>query len=675
MKDLKKLLSTGCVFLCLGGWVCDGRVKAEGPENGSKDAAIDAAVAAAAAPGATGNNVPAVNTPTTNPDVVNTPAVNPGADNATPAAAESAAPPASTNLNSAVVNVGVDGIVEQFNAQDLDINSALHFLSLQSHRNIIASKDVKGTVTANLYNVTFQEALDALLRPNGFDYIEKGNFIYVYTTKELEEIRKRERHTANRIYRLHYVNATDALALIKPMLSSSGTTALTPAEVTGLPTGVTDTGGMNNADDDTLVINDFPENLNDIEHALKDIDVRPKQVLIESTILNAQLTDQNALGVDLVSLSGANFSNLLSGGFTNNASGASSGTTTGTTGTPLNGPNSIANTYTQATQGHVSTDFASQVPSGGLSVGFLSNNIAFFVRALESVTDTTVIANPKILALNKQKGEVHIGGELGYITTTTSTTTSQQTVQFIDTGTKLIFRPYIGDDGYVRMEIHPEESTGSIDAKGVPQTETTEVTSNVMVKDGRTLVIGGLFSEATTASRGQVPIIGNIPILGVPFRQTNDNTVRTETIILITPHIINDDTAIYEESQKESEDVTRMMLGARSGLQPWGRDRIAQFWYSKARDAADKGDKEKAIMYTDWALNTNPRFVEASKLREQLTNERVEEAAESSITNFVRDVIGDDKNITPDTGSSAHYPVAPAEAPAPATTMPDQVTK
>ncbi|MGN6370898.1 MAG: secretin and TonB N-terminal domain-containing protein [Phycisphaerae bacterium] len=680
MKDLKKLLSTGCVFLCLGGWVCDGQARADDSAAASKDAVIDAAVAAAAQPGATGNNTPAENTPTTNPAVENTPAVNPGGDNtAAPTAAPTTEPAAgtSTNLNSAVVNVGVDGMVEQFNAQDLDINTALHFLSLQSHRNIIASKEVKGTVTANLYNVTFQEALEALLRPNGFDYIEKGNFIYVYTQKELDEIRKRDRHSVNRVYRLHYVNATDALALIKPMLSSTGTYAITPPEVSGLPTGISDTGGMNYATDDTLVINDYPENLSDIDKALKDIDVRPKQVLIESTILNAQLQDDNALGVDFISLSGVNFANLLGGSFTNNSSSSSSSTGgtgggtggTGGTGTVINGPNGIANSFTTATQGHVSTDFTSQIPSGGLSVGFLSNNVSVFVRALESVTDTTVVANPKILALNKQKGEVHIGGQLGYLTTTTSTTTTNQTVQFIDTGTKLIFRPFIGDDGYIRMEIHPEDSSGSLDAKGIPQTETTEVTSNVMIKDGRTIVIGGLFRESTVASRGQVPVLGNIPILGVPFRRTNDSTIRTETIILITPHIINDDTALYEESQKESQDVTRMMLGNRSGLQPWGRDRIAQLWYSKARDAADKGDKSKAIMYTDWALNTNPRFIEAIKLREELTNKRVEEATEGSITGFVRNVLADDKDTTPDTGSSGNYPVEPA------TTMPAEVTK
>ena len=545
MKDLKKLLSTGCVFLCLGGWVCDVRVRGEDAPGVAKDAAMDAAAAPAAQPGAIVNAAPADNTPTTNPTVVNAPTTNPSTDG-TAAAAPATTEPSSTNLNSAVVNVGVDGMVEQFNAQDLDINTALHFLSLQSHRNIIASKEVKGTVTANLYNVTFAEALDALLKPNGFDYIEKGNFIYVYTEKELEDIRKRDRHTVNRVFRLHYVNSTDAVALIKPMLSSTGTFAITPPEVSGLTTGVSDTGGMNYAVDDTLVLNDYAENLNEIEHAMKEIDVRPKQVLIESTILNAQLQDDNALGVDLISLSGVNFANLLGGAFTNNSSGSSTSSTGGTsggtgtgTGAAINGPGGIVNNFTQATQTHVSTDFAGQVPAGGLSVGFLSNNVSIFVRALESVTDTTVVANPKILALNKQKGEVHIGGQLGYLTTTTSTTTTNQTVQFIDTGTKLIFRPYIADDGYIRMEIHPEDSSGSLDAKGIPQTQTTEVTSNVMIKDGRTIVIGGLFRESTVASRGQVPVLGNIPILGVPFRRTNDSTIRTETIILITPHIIN----------------------------------------------------------------------------------------------------------------------------------------
>jgi len=306
----------------------------------------------------------------------------------------------------------------------------------------------------------------------------------------------------------------------------------------------------------------------------------------------------------------------------------------------------------------VGTDFASQVPQGGLSVGFLSNNINVFLRALEQTTDTTVVANPKILALNKHRGEVFIGQQFGYLTTTTTQTTTQQTVQFLDTGTQLIFRPFITDDGYVRMEIHPEDSAGGL-SSGLPQKQSTEVTSNLMIKDGRTVIIGGLFREQTTASKGQVPVIGNIPVLGIPFRRTADNTQRTETIVLITPHIINDDTALYEESQKRQQDVTRMMLGNRAGLQPWGRDRLAQTWYSSAQASLAKGDREKALMYTDWALNTNPNFIEAIKMREELTHKKVVEADESSLRGFVRDVIREDHATIPNTGRSGHYPPEP----------------
>jgi Flp pilus assembly secretin CpaC len=161
-----------------------------------------------------------------------------------------------------------------------------------------------------------------------------------------------------------------------------------------------------------------------------------------------------------------------------------------------------------------------------------------------------------------------------------------------------------------------------------------------------------------------VPILGNIPVLGIPFRQTNDSTQRSEIIVLITPHVINDDTALYDESEKEAEDLHRMMLGNRAGLQPWSRDRIAQLWYAKAQDQMDKGNKDKALMYTDWALNTQPEFIEAIKMREALTNKKMEEASQSAIHGFVRDVLRADAANTPDSGGSGHYP------PGPPTTIP-----
>src|SRR5205807_1086567 len=96
----------------------------------------------------------------------------------------------------------------------------------------------------------------------------------------------------------------------------------------------------------------------------------------------------------------------------------------------------------------------------------------------------------------------------GYLTSTVTQTSTVQTVDFLDTGTRLIFRPYIGDDGYIRMEIHPEDSSGGLNDANLPFKVTTEVTSNVMVKDGRTIVIGGLFRESSDIARAQVPFLG-----------------------------------------------------------------------------------------------------------------------------------------------------------------------
>jgi len=675
MRKIKDVVSTGCFFLCLGGWVYSGQVNAADEASPAIETVLNAAAAEAAIPGATADAADAA-APTATADAA---PVEDGAAiaQATPPVVEPtrvvqpAAAPANNDLSKPVVVVGIDDKFPQISFNDADIKQALRFFAEQAKKNIIASQNVKGSVTVSLYNVTLTEALDAMLRPNGFDYIEKGNFIYVYTAQELKDIEKANRKTANQIFHLKYMNSLDAQVLLKPMLSSAGQIALTPAAASGIESGTGSVGGMSLTTDDTLVVNDYPENLAEIGAALRDLDVRPKQVLIEATVLNASLKDNNALGIDLVSLSGLNFGDIgsiispISGSASTGTSGTGGTGTGGSSSTGVTTPGQLAGTLipNNQKQTDIGTNFAKDVPAGGLSIGFLSNHISFFMRALETVTDTTVVANPKILALNKQRGEVHIGQKLGYLTTTQTSTANTQTVQFLDVGTKLVFRPYIAEDGYIRMEIHPEDSSGVIDSRGVPQTNTTEVTSNIMIRDGRTIVIGGLFSETTTSGKGQVPVLGNIPILGMPFRSTNDATTRQETIVLITPHIINDDTAIWEESQKESEDVTRLMMGNRAGLQPWGRDRIAHLWYSKAQDEVSAGNKEKALMYLDWCLNTNPRLLEAMRLREQLNNKKMDEAKGSSIADLVKNTLRGDAATTPDKGSSGNYPpAAPADS-------------
>ncbi|MFB3891510.1 MAG: secretin and TonB N-terminal domain-containing protein [Phycisphaerae bacterium] len=491
-------------------------------------------------------------------------------------------------------------------ARDTDLRLVLQLLSTQGRKNIVATKEVSGKVSADLYGVTFKEALDAVLRATGYVYEEKGNFVYVYTPEQLEKVKKAERKMAVKTFRLTYINANDAKTLVTPHLSAEGTVALTPAALGGITPSKTDTGGASYAADDVLVIRDYEDKMPQIEAFIREIDVKPQQVLIEATILQATLDESNALGVDFNVLAGVDFQNIDS---------SSNGVEDLTKG-KLDAKTIGANTDMAAWR----TDFAGLVPKGGFSFGFISDNFAAFVRALESVTPTTVLANPKLLIVNRQRGEVLIGRHDGYLTTTVTETVATQTVQFLDTGTRLIVRPYIGKSGDVRMEIHPEDSSGGIVQFGqnaLPQSSTTEVTSNVIVKDGRTIVIGGLFREETKAGRSQVPVLGNVPVLGTLFKGTTDSTKRTEIIILITPHIIRAEDTATAEMVKDN--VERWRVGARKDLECWGHDRLSELFMRKARHELNEGDISKALWNSDVALSMSPQMPEAITLNEQVT--------------------------------------------------------
>src|SRR5712671_482949 len=147
-----------------------------------------------------------------------------------------------TSASAPQVNVSDAGTVE-IHVNEANLVEVLRMLSLQSQKNIIASKDVRGTVTANLYNVTIKEALDAILKSNGFDYREKGNFIYVYTSKELADIEKNERQTKSEVFHLHYSPASNVLTIIKPMLSAEGLATVSAAASKGIEAGAKDAGG------------------------------------------------------------------------------------------------------------------------------------------------------------------------------------------------------------------------------------------------------------------------------------------------------------------------------------------------------------------------------------------------------------------------------------------------
>jgi len=463
--------------------------------------------------------------------------------------------------------------------------------------------------------------MDAVLGTD-LKYEQTGQLVKVYTKEEYKKIKEDESRMIHKVFTLYYITAVEAKKLVSPVLSSAGSVQCSTAAVSGISTsekGVSgeEVGGDSMALHDIIVVYDHPEKIAKAEEVIAALDVRPKQVLIEATILSATLTEGMQLGVDLNLLAGVSLTGT-------EAVAAVQDTVSGGS---LEAAVTAQNTFEQIyglRRGEAIevSGFAAAGGSRGLRVGVTAGNAVAIITALESVTDVTVLANPKILALNKQIGTVFIGTKLGYRDRTTIDASGLATigeVKFLDTGTKLSFRPYIADDGYIRMDIYPKDSSGELDDEGIPTETTAELVTNIMVKDGQTIVIGGLFRDAITTTRSQVPLLGDIPLIGAIFRGTTDSNVRQEIIVLLTPHIITE--SEQTEGAARADDVGRKRYGARKTLQWVGRARLAEDRYTEAVKDYIDGDNKAALFKVNWALELRPTYLEAIRLKERIIDE------------------------------------------------------
>lgn len=562
---------------------------------------------------------------------------------------DEARPAAPTQLTEAEVDVSPAGTVT-LNVVELPLATVLRVLSLETNRNIITTPSVAGTVTASLHNVTFEEALDAILLANNATYRAEGKFIYVYTKQELADLIASENPPQSRVFRLSYVAAADLEPAIKPLLSPLGSVTVSTPPEEGLTADKEQAGGVSLAGAEYIVVRDRPESIEAVAALIRELDVRPRQVLIEATILSAQLNEENALGVDFSVVGGVDLQLLGT---------TSRGVQDATLG------NLPADRFEQFNASAVS-GFTTNIPDGGIRVGIIKDNVALFIQALEQVTDTVVIANPKVLALNKQKGQVLVGRRDGYLTTTVTETQAIQTVEYLETGTNLVFRPFIGDDGFIRMEVHPQDSIGGLTADNLPFEQTAEVTTNVMIKDGQTILIGGLFRESDSDTRSQIPLLGDIPMLGTIFKSRNDNVVRQEVIILLTVHVVRDLDAYAQQSWEQYQDVERVRVGARDGMMWHGRERRAQAHYQSALEHYAAGEYDKAKWCVRMALHNNPRFTPAIKLQEDLRGRRAWDDDGTVNRGFIQNAImGAEGYAEPLFDRPAPPFVKPGEEPAP----------
>ncbi|MEX0777603.1 MAG: hypothetical protein WD042_18005 [Phycisphaeraceae bacterium] len=503
---------------------------------------------------------------------------------------------------SANVKIGSFGQID-LHVKEQDLATILDLLSLQSQRNIIVSKGVSGSVSANLYGVDFYQAMDALLHSNGYGYREKGNFIYVYTAEQIKALDEADRKTTSKIARLNYLTAADAQAFVTPLLSSAGSIAATGTVTAGFAPSTSDGGANSAAGAETLIIRDYPENVDQIVAVIKELDIRPKQVLVEATILEAKLSENNAFGVNLTVLANFGLDEFLAGPL-----GVLPALIDGT----VKG-NGSAVQMTNSISGEQS-----------IQVGILSNSVAAFIDALDRVTDTTILANPKLLVLNRNKADLLVGQRIGYVSTTQTESSTTQTVEFLETGTQLTLRPFISDDGFVRMEIRPQISTGEVRQIAsfvVPNEDTQQLTTNILVKSGQTVVMGGLFKETTTVTRKQVPWLGDIPIIGWAGKGQADTVNRDEFIFLVTPTIIKDE-AMYAAGEELKDSAELAKIGARQQLLPWSRDKMKSSHLRDALKYMDEGKKDKALWCVNMALSMDPTFEEARQLKEQIKGHR-----------------------------------------------------
>lgn len=491
-------------------------------------------------------------------------------------------------------------------ANQAKLEDVLQQLAEATDQNIVIGAGVDGRrITVSVKNMTLLEVLEAVLPGAGCGYRDYGNHVLVDSLDVLTagEPVAQERLEV-RVVPLKYTSARDMLEMVQPLVSEVGRIVATPEPQEGIGGDEEETGGDSIAAREVLIIEEAPERLDQIMHVIRSIDVAPRQVLVEATILRSVLDDDNQLGVEINFLGGVDFETVKA--------------------TSVGGKNLIPGLIPRDEYddgiASVTTLFGGPTSPEGFTFGLIKNNLAVFIRALEELTDTVVLASPKILTLNKQKGQFIVGRRDGYTTTTVTETAAVEAIEFLETGTRLAFRPFVLDDDRVRMEVHVEDSAGGLTQSDLPFENTTESTSNIIVEDGHTIFIGGLFRNSTDVSRSQLPGLGEIPGLGAAFRRSHDESQREEVIVLLTVHVIKDDPLYHELGDRMLSEANEIRLAARERMQWFGRQRLADAHLQSAIENLNAGRRDQALFHTRMALSASPTTSLARRLRRQLVS-------------------------------------------------------
>lgn len=467
-----------------------------------------------------------------------------------------------------------------------DVTDALKYLAKKGALNISVSKKVTGRVNLFLEDVTIRNIFDIILRTNELAYDKTGSVYNIMTEQEYQALYGRKFNDLRevRTFRLEYAVPQRAFDLLDTLKSSvgrllvdedSGTVMVidTPERLREMDRALSVLEGETEiqifdlryasaldveqqlsehlevnklgtvrADErsNQVIVKTLSTRMKEVEMLVARLDRKTRQVLIDTKIVKVSLNDQLDTGIDWNNV----FSNLKFHGMSSMSDFRAQ--TTGVAPADIPGM-----TFTSLPF-NIKADRVAKLlgqPTGQASLlfGTIAKDGYELFRFLETVGQTKIMSNPKLLVTENMEAKILVGTREAFVTTTTTTgqttSTTAEEVEFIDVGIQLSVTPRITDNGYVLMKVVPEVSDvvrtlKTPSANEIPIVDTSTAETEVLVMDGSTVIIGGLRKNQKKRSHAQIPLIARIPILGEPFRQRDQEEERSELIVFITPHIV-----------------------------------------------------------------------------------------------------------------------------------------
>lgn len=419
--------------------------------------------------------------------------------------------------------------------KDAEIDNVLRLLADVSKLNIVAADDVKGKITIKLTNVPWDQALDIILRAKQLDKTRNGNIIRV---APIEVLRKEEEL---RIERAKSRIELEPLSVRLVPVSYAVANEIKP-QVTALlsPRGKVNIDVRTNV----LVVEDIAEVLLKIERLVRTLDTQTPQVLIEARIVEARSNFSRDLGIQWGGSVAAsnNFGNSTGLSFPNNINIA--GGADALQGNQFEGVNVNPN---------YAVNLPATVGSGtGGALGFVFGSIGgaavinLRLSAAESIGKVKIISAPKVVTLDNKEAKI-VSGEQVPITVITANGPS---TRFIAANLELVVTPHVTQDGSILMKVSAKknEISDRRDNLGVPGIITKEAETEMIVKDGDTAVLGGIYKRQAQENKAYVPWIGEVPVLGWLFKKTLRTDARDELLIFISPRIVNRSAALVQST-------------------------------------------------------------------------------------------------------------------------------